>query len=360
MLHILGASNYILDYCGDTSIGKTTSQHSAASVWGLPSGHQGGLVLAWNATQVFTERHAELLNDLPIVLEDSQTGDPRALARSVYMLANGVGRGRGSPRGVQGVTRWRGVTISSGERPLHEVTQQGGARARIITLWGSPFGSGDQGLLVRQFRSQVAENYGHAGPIFVAWLLAHRLQWDEFRELYRELTNVLARDFPGNVGDRYAGYFAAMLVTATLATPVLDLPGDPETLVRSVMEELSQPREEADTALRALVDFTGWAVGSQGLFEGKDDVEHPPKTYLGWWEQGHFIAVFPHEARSQLVRMGYSPEATFRSWRDRGWLIADRDRFTHRLRVLGVPQHMIALDWAAVMAAMTPEELLVP
>ena len=50
MLHILGASNYILDYCGDTSIGKTTSQHSAASVWGLPSGHQGGLVLAWNAT----------------------------------------------------------------------------------------------------------------------------------------------------------------------------------------------------------------------------------------------------------------------------------------------------------------------
>jgi hypothetical protein len=190
--------------------------------------------------------------------------------------------------------------------------------------------------------------------------LAHRHQWPEFRELYRELTGVLAREFPGNVGDRYAGYFAVMLVTATLATPVLGLPGDPESLIRAVMEELSQPLEDADATLRALVDFTGWAIGSQGLFEGKDDPEHPPKTYLGRWEQGHYIAVFPHQARSQLARMGYSPEASFRSWRDRGWLMADRDRFTHRLRVLGVPQHMIALDWAAVMAATAPQGALVP
>jgi uncharacterized protein (DUF927 family) len=95
---------------------------------------------------VFTERYAELLNDLPMVLEDSQTGDPRSLARSVYMLANGVGRGRGSPRGLQGVTRWRGVTISSGERPLHEVTQLGGVRARIVTLWGLPSAPGTRGL----------------------------------------------------------------------------------------------------------------------------------------------------------------------------------------------------------------------
>ena len=115
LLNILEASNFILDYCGETSIGKTTTQLAAASVWGLPSaGSQGGLVLGWNATQVFIERYAELLNDLPIILEDSQTADPRTLTRAVYMLANGVGRGRGSPRGLQGVTRWRGVTISSG------------------------------------------------------------------------------------------------------------------------------------------------------------------------------------------------------------------------------------------------------
>jgi hypothetical protein len=116
---------------------------------------------------------------------------------------------------------------------------------------------------VRQLRSQLSEHYGHAGPAFISWLLAHRHQWPQFRVLYRDVTNVLASDFPGNVGDRYAGYFAALLVTATLATPVLGLPGDPETTVRSVMEGLSQPQEESDTALRALVDFGLPWVGHQ-------------------------------------------------------------------------------------------------
>jgi putative DNA primase/helicase len=354
LLHVLGAANFILDYCGSTSIGKTTLQHGAASVWGFPSGERGGLTLAWNSTQVFAERYAELMNDLPIALEDSQTADPRTLAKAIYMLANGVGRGRGSPRGLRGVPRWHSVIISSGERPLHEVTQEGGARARIITLWGSPFDSADHGPRVRQFKAQVAEYYGHAGPIFVSWLLAHRDQWSELRKLYQTLTNTLAGECPSNVGDRYAAYFSAMLVAGDLASGVLGLPGDPKAVIATVMQQLAEPQEEADTARRALVDFIGWATGSQGLFEGKEILDHPPHTYLGRWVDGGYIAVFPHQARMQLSRMGYSPEAIFRSWRERGWLKVQGDRYTYRMRVRGLVQHMITLDWAAVTLAEAP------
>jgi hypothetical protein len=361
LLDVLGAPNFIVDFCGDTSIGKSITQHGAASVWGFPPGAQGGLLVAWNSTQVFAERYAELLNDLPILLEDSQTADPRALARTIYMLSNGVGRGRGSPRGLRGVSRWRGTTISSGERPLHEVTQNGGARARIITLWGSPFGSGDHGPLVRQFKAGVAEHYGHAGPAFVTWLLAHRVQWVDFRAAYDVLTDTLARDFSGPVGDRYASYFAAMLIAGTLATPVLGLPGDPEATVRAVMRELAEPQEEADAAHRALVEVIGWATGSRGLFEGKeDDPDHLPYTYLGRWEDQHYVAVFPHQIRAQLTRMHYSPEAVFRSWRERGWLKVQGGRYTYRIRVRGLPQHMIVLEWAAVESAGAPVAAAVP
>jgi putative DNA primase/helicase len=354
LLHVLEALNFILDYCGGTSIGKTTSQHGAASVWGLPPGERGGLTVAWNSTQVFAERYAELMNDLPIIVEDSQTADPRTLIKTIYMLANGVGRGRGSPRGLRGVTRWHGVTISSGERPLYEVTQEGGAKARIITLWGSPFGSGDCGFLVRQFKAQIAEHYGHAGPIFVSWLLAHHDQWAEFRRSYKTLADTLTSKFTGNVGGRCASYFAAILVAGTLATPVLGLPGDAEETVQAVMEELADTQEEADTARSALVDFVGWATASQGQFEGKDMPEHPPHTYLGRWQDGEYIAVFTHRARMQLAQMGYSPEAMFRSWRERGWLRVQGDRYTYRMRVRGLVQHMITLDWAAVTLAEAP------
>jgi hypothetical protein len=64
--------------------------------------------------------------------------------------------------------------------------------------------------LVRQFKASVAEHYGHAGLAFVTWLLAHRSQWGDFRTLYNDLTNTLALNFPGNIGDRYASYFAAI------------------------------------------------------------------------------------------------------------------------------------------------------
>ena len=107
------------------------------------------------------------------------------------------------------------------------------------------------------------------------------------------------------------------------------------------------------------MDFLGWAISRQGLFEGCEDSEHPPLIYAGRWSQDQFIAVFPHQGRSQLTRMCYSPEAVLRSWRERGWLRVDQDRLTRRMRVLGVPQHMITLDWAAVMAAMMAEDLLV-
>ena len=194
----------------------------------------------------------------------------------------------------------------------------------------------------------------------MSWLLARRQQWAEFRALYRDLIDVLAQDFPGPVGDRYASYFAAMLVAATLASPVLGLPGDPERNIRSVMEELAQPQGESDTALKAMMDLTSWAFSCQRQFEGKADPDRPPLTYLGRWSEGQYIAVFPHEARSQLERMGYSTEATFRSWRDRGWIRVDQDRFTQRVRFRNDPQHMITLDWEAVMAAIPAQGLLLP
>jgi hypothetical protein len=100
-----------------------------------------------------------------------------------------------------------------------------------------------------------------------------------------------------------------------------------------------------------LEDFLGWVTANQRLFEGKEDPLHSPYTYLGRWLDGQYIAVFTHEAKAQLTRMGYSPEAILRSWRDRGWLKAQSDRLTYRLRVRGVLQYLITLEWTAVESA---------
>ena len=102
------APNLIVDLAGDTSRGKTTALEVAASCWGLPAGHQGGLVKSWNQTKVFAERYSALFNDLPVFFDDSQTTDQRTVAGILYMVANGIGRGRGAAKGgVQRTLHWR-------------------------------------------------------------------------------------------------------------------------------------------------------------------------------------------------------------------------------------------------------------
>ena len=85
-----------------------------------------------------------------------------------------------------------------------------------------------------------------------------------------------------------------------------------------------------------------------------EDPERPAYTYLGRWEPGDYIAVFTDQAREQLRRMGYSYEAVLRSWRDRGWLRVQDQRLTYRLRVKGVSQRMVVLEWTALEACEFP------
>jgi uncharacterized protein (DUF927 family) len=104
LIHILsasGASNFIIDFWGPTSVGKTSVLELAASVWGNPHKESGGLVFSWDSTRVFLERMANFFCDVPIFPDDSQTTDDKTLTKILYMVANGVGRGRGSTTGIR-------------------------------------------------------------------------------------------------------------------------------------------------------------------------------------------------------------------------------------------------------------------
>jgi uncharacterized protein (DUF927 family) len=163
LLRLLRAPNFIIDYWGNTSLGKTTVLEVAASIWGNPHKEAGGLVFSWDSTKVFLERIANFFSDLPIFPDDSQTVDDRTLRDTLYLIANGVGRGRGSLISIRHNPTWHTVCYSSGERPLTQCTTFAGAKARTIEICGSPF-PGAGGNFVYDLKQGVREHYGHAGP----------------------------------------------------------------------------------------------------------------------------------------------------------------------------------------------------
>lgn len=123
-LRIFGAENFVLDYAGATSQGKTTTLRVGAGVWGNPRGGRGeGTTLHnWDSTQTWRERAPAVMNNLPLFLDDTKTvRHPDEIAQTVYTFTQGRGRGRGTIGGLAEQIGFESVLISSGDRPVRRL-----------------------------------------------------------------------------------------------------------------------------------------------------------------------------------------------------------------------------------------------
>lgn len=347
MLMILRARNIILDFAGENTSGKTTALRVAGSVWGDPHENraQGDTVVhTWDATAVWRERAPATLNNLPFILDDSKRARRREdVEQTIYDFSQGRGRGRGSVKGLASQSTFQTVLLTSGEQPATSFTEAGGTRARVLTLWGSPFGAKDQatGDLARVLNRRIKRHYGHAGPLFVRFLLRNRTEWGSWREEFR----TLVREYEKKAGDnplagRLAEDFAAIHLTAMIAHKAMRLPWKFADPIRPLWTELVQEAGEADRAAAALRHVMGWATAHQAEFyqpHGREVGE--PQPFGGWagvWPSDtapkvipgsegklkgwKFIGFLPHRLVEVLREGGFELEPVLRTWRDRGWL----------------------------------------
>jgi putative DNA primase/helicase len=353
LLVVLDVVNFVVNLCGPSTIGKTTSLRLAASAWGDPDERRpGAFLLTWDATPVFVERTACVLSSLPFVIDDTRkVKDSSAVEAVIYRVASGQGRGRGSVKGTRETLTFYTVMISSGEEPVVGYAREGGAHARVITLWGPPFekADADTGKLVVQLNQAVRANFGHAGPAVVRYLLDRRGSWPVLKHWFRRkiLAKYQAKAGTNAVLGRYAEYFAVLDLAARIAHRVLDLPWDPVPLLDTVWGNLGAAAEQVDQAAAAMRLVQSWAVGHESEFDGRNTSTHPPSAgWAGRWEKDPAwdrIAILPHKLKQILDEGGHQMDATARAWRDRGWLITDPDRLKKRIRLKD------AIPWAYVI-----------
>lgn len=347
LLSIIGASNFVMETAGTTSTGKTTVQRLAASIWGCPDERaEASCLHTWDTTRVWVERVGGLLNGMPLILDDTKrlfaslTKDQaRSMVNSViYAYASGKGRGRGSVQGTQRTGAFRSVLISSGEQACTESSSDhGGARARVLSLWGPPFGTGDQSQLVKDINVTVVENFGFAGPLLVLHLLRNRDKWPAWKAEYRAAVHDYASLAVGdNVAGRLGEIFAVLEITAHRlleAVPGLLIQGT----IRDVLEGIWQKTvagaaQDADRALAALRDTWDWTAANAAKFFGRHRVDSAGKAmephggWLGRWDDSptfDHVAYLGKPLRDRLEAFGYDAAATIRTWADRKWLVLD-------------------------------------
>jgi putative DNA primase/helicase len=364
LLDVLGAPNFVIDWSFETSTGKTTTLRLGGSCWGNPDEHAAASVVnTWDATRVWIERASETLNCLPLILDDTaRAKQPKMVAQTIYDVAQGRGRGRGSPHGMRRSGTWATILLSTGEAPATSFTEDGGTRARTLVLWGPPFGKSDETTapIVNQLGIGIRQNYGHAGPRIVRYLVKHRDQWDLWRERYKAVEQRYLDHAGSNpVAGRLSRYFALLDASALLAHRALDLPWNYEHTVDALWADLVHEASDADRARAAMNLVVSWAQANSHAFEGRLDIDRegnpkrPISGVAGKWERSlswETIAFYPHKIKELLEQAGHQPESILRTWRDRDWLetAGDSKRATKSVRIQGERAWAIVIKRSAI------------
>lgn len=290
VLKILGIDSFAVDFSERSSTGKTVNLRIAASAWGQPvESLSPSMTRTWNATSVSIERLSSLFSDLPLILDDTQQAinPEKSIKQIFYGTAGGQGRSRGSKQGLQATQSWRNIVLSCGEAPAISYVTDGGIRGRVVTLSGCPFGEPDQESLkiVEELKSKVRNNYGHAGPMFVKWLVDNHDRWPEFRAKYDD---ILLR-YKGNSGMtfRLADHAAVIATAGQLVHEALDLPWKFDDPMVKVWPQLLKGAQDADICDRAALALYDYAVSNPDQFYDHEPPE-PQKTprtkWVGRWD----------------------------------------------------------------------------
>ena len=345
MLMILKARNFVVDYCGKTTTGKTTCLRVGASAWGDPDENSAtGVIRTWDGTATFRERVPAVVTHLPYFLDDTKlVQNPDDVAKTVYGVVQGRGRGRGSVKGLARQAAWHTVLFSTGEQPVTSFTQDGGTRARVLSVWGAPFKKVDAATrkTVRRLNDSLKRNYGHAGPRFVEYVVSHRNDWPAWKKEYLDKVNHFEKLAGDNeFAGRMASDFAVIAVAARLAHEAINLPWQYTDPVQPLWKAFAKEAGEADRSAAALRYAMDWAYGHQAEFFGRrdDKLAPPSQGWAGRWnipipipgkgsaQEPTSIGFIPSRLASILCDGGYEPEAIIRTWWDEGWIAKPKEK----------------------------------
>lgn len=302
----LGALPFIVDLWGETEGGKSVTLMLACSVWANPDESQ--YIGDFKTTDVALEARADLLNNLPMMLDDTSKTSSRIrdnFEGVVYDLCSGKGKSRSNKDlGMNRENRWRNAILTNGERPLNSYVTQGGAINRILEV--------ECGEKVYQDPQETAElikkNYGFAGREFVD--VIKQIGFEEIERLQKEIQHEIHDD---EKMQKQSISLSIVLAADRIATDYLFQDGQYINLEEAAQvlvdrNELSD-NERCYQYILSEVDING----------AKFDPDSQTNEKWGLLEHGY--AVIYNNVFDSICKKGGFSKKAFLSWADKNGLL---------------------------------------
>jgi len=345
LLQILGDESGGFHLRGDSSLGKSTAQHMACSVWG-----NRNFKKTWRATITGLEVTAAMYNDGLLVLDEIGQADPKDIGETVYMLANGQGKNRGAKTLIpRSLLEWRLLFLSSGEISLSQHMLSGGKTIKAgqeLRLVDIPADTeSGHGLLetlhqfshakdlVEHLNQQSIVHFGTAGEAFLNKLTptAHQLS-EKLQQERQQLVNELVPQGAGSQVLRVASRFALVAMAGELATSygVTAWPqGEAKKAVKTCFDAWLKARGSVDNLekeyllnqVKAFLEQYGESRFSDLCL--KADTTVRTVNRVGYREpdgQGEGILFYClPEAFKEIIK-GFDKEFAIKTLKEKGWL----------------------------------------
>lgn len=190
LIQKVSALPFFVDLWGETEGGKTVTLMLAASVWANPA--ESAYIGDFKTTDVALEAKANMLNHLPMILDDTSKKNRRIeenFEGVVYDLCSGKGKTRSNRDiGINTENHWNNCILTNGERPLASYVNQGGAINRILEIE-----CGEKVYVDPQLTADtLRQNYGFAGKDFVG--VVKVMGADAVREIQKDFQRRLFDD----------------------------------------------------------------------------------------------------------------------------------------------------------------------
>lgn len=300
----LDALPFIVDFYGQTGGGKTVTINIAASIWGNPA--PGAYVGNFRSTDTSLETRADMLNNFPMILDDSKNASQYIrdnYETLIYNLCSGKGKARSNKDlGAAKENTWSNVTICNGENPISEFADSGGAINRIIEIECCEYIYENPA----EINSTVTKNYGFAGRVFVGNLKQYTS--DDLKKMKSEIE----KGFDGfNFPAKQVMAISTLLLADKLATEFIFKDGQ-ELTVEDVVDIPTRKKDVSEG--QRCYEFL---LESIVVYGQHFDAQYDSIDQWGFKEQDElgndyiFFYISPFEAL--LKKNGFSRKA-FTAW----------------------------------------------
>jgi uncharacterized protein (DUF927 family) len=250
---------------GFTGVGKTLCLMSAASIWGNPS-TDANFMTNFKATTTSAEFRADMLNSLPILLDDTAQiarKNSNDFSNLIYMLCSGQGKSRGNVNlNLNKQKSWTLSIISTGEQPITNSDTQGGAMNRVIEI---RTGNGEIFANGAAQAELLKNNYGYAGRQFIKAI--QDIGISVIKEDYEIICKRLKEKMPKGLAKQILSY-GLIILADKIATDHVFCDGkyiDEDEFINSIKTE-----EEVDEAGRAYETLCNYVIENLRKFTEDD------------------------------------------------------------------------------------------